>query len=538
MAPRTFLKRCRTVTAVLLAAGSLAGCGRRDKPETPPVDTSRGEQLARAYCIACHEFTPPDLLTKKSWNFLLTYMGLRMGIEDFSHLDADNPVEMQVINARKLLVERANLKPPRPMLAPEDWEALRAYYLVNAPEEPLPQPPKPPMQIGLPLFEPKNHLYRPQAPVTSMVHIDAGRGQLFIGDSRLNKVTILDRDLGFVIDYDTRDSMWLRALPTDDGVYLLSIGDLSGDFIGGRAGRIFYGRRMGDIYVTQGVALTDLYRPADMAMGDLDGDGVPEMVVANFGIETGDVSVYRRSGDGVRFETEPVATLHHGPGAVKVALHDFDGDGRLDVAALISDARENFSIFLNRGGLQFERRVIIEKHPAFGYVGFELVDFDRDGRVDIVTVNGDNGDSDPYNTLKRDHGIRIYLNQGGLRFEERWFYPMYGAYGVEVRDFDLDGDFDLAANAFHPDFDAEHPEGFVYLEQTAPFTFAARTHPATFEGRWLTIDAGDLDGDGDDDIVLGAGYVPAGLSISNPELLERMVESGPALLFLENRAIP
>ncbi|RME70673.1 MAG: hypothetical protein D6781_05850, partial [Verrucomicrobia bacterium] len=192
------------MTAVLLAAGSLAGCGRRDKPETPPVDTSRGEQLARAYCIACHDFTPPDLLTKKSWNFLLTYMGLRMGIEDFSHLDADNPVEMQVINARKLLVERANLKPPRPMLAPEDWEALRAYYLVNAPEEPLPQPPQPPMQIGLPLFEPKNHLYRPQAPVTSMVHIDAGRGQLFIGDSRLNKVTILDRDLGFVIDYDTR----------------------------------------------------------------------------------------------------------------------------------------------------------------------------------------------------------------------------------------------------------------------------------------------------------------------------------------------
>lgn len=204
---------------------------------------------------------------------------------------------------------------------------------------------------------------------------------------------------------------------------------------------------------------------------------------------------------------------------------------------LFSDAREELSLFLNRGEAGFEHRAIVEAHPAFGYVTFQLADFDWDGQIDIITVNGDNGDSDPFNTLKRDHGVRVLLNAGGLRFTERYFYPLYGAYGVAAHDYDGDGDLDLAAIAFHPDFASDRPEGFVYLEQMAPFEFVPRRHPAAQAGRWLTLAAGDLDGDGDVDLALGAGYVPAGLAISPPAWLQAMAERGPALLFLEDRSI-
>jgi hypothetical protein len=47
-----------------------------------------------------------------------------------------------------------------------------------------------------------------------------------------------------------------------------------------------------------------------------------------------------------------------------------------------------------------------------------------------MTVNGDNVDSDPYNTLRNYHGVRVFLNEGGLRFRQAYFYPMYGALGA------------------------------------------------------------------------------------------------------------
>ena len=81
----------------------------------------------------------------------------------------------------------------------------------------------------------------------------------------------------------------------------------------------------------------------------------------------------------------------------------------------------------------------------------------------------------------------------------------------------------------------QNPENFVFLEQTDPLTFAPKTHPATYKGRWLTMDSGDFDGDGDKDIIIGATYSPVGMMANHEETFLKLVKEGPALLVLENQ---
>lgn len=524
---RIYIAYCPLGLAVPLAAD----------PITLTSDIKEGERLARTYCATCHAFPEPELLPRNSWNFLLTYMGMRLGVTDLSQFEEASAEERSMINARKLLLELSQAIPPQPLVEEAEWHSIRDYYLERAPEWSIPQGLKSQIENANELFSVKPHRYRIPSAVTSMVHIDSNNRQLLIGDSRAAKVTALDSELNWVIDYPAKNSMWLRALPIENGIYLLSIGDISGDLVGTRAGNIFYGERLGDMYLTKGVALDNLYRPTDMGFADFDGNGQIEVVVTNFGIEKGSVSIYESISDGVVFDSNPVATLYEGSGAVKCDTFDFDSDGRMDIAVLVSDADEHFSIYMNQGDFAFDEKRIIESHSAFGYTTFQLVDFDLDGDMDLITVNGDSVDADPYNTLKAYHGIRVYINEGDLEFSERYFYPMYGAYGVEAHDFDLDGDIDIAAYAFNPDFNLEKPENFIFLEQIELFVFTPRMHSSTRDGRWLTMDAGDLDGDGDVDIALGAGYVPAGLSVNHIDLLKELMEEGPSLLFLENRTI-
>jgi len=200
----------------------------------------------------------------------------------------------------------------------------------------------------------------------------------------------------------------------------------------------------------------------------------------------------------------------------------------------MSDAREGFYILINNGANKFEINTVFETHPSYGHTYFELQDFNSDGLMDIMTVNGDNVDSDPYNTLKNFHGIRIYLNQGELRFDEAYFFPMYGAFGAKAADFDNDGDLDIAAISFYPDYAVEKRESFVFLQNNGDLEFSAHTNQELVNGRWMTLDAGDLDGDADIDIILGGAYIPVGMFAYGSDIFNALAESAPSILVLKN----
>ena len=167
--------------------------------------------------------------------------------------------------------------------------------------------------------------------------------------------------------------------------------------------------------------------------------------------------------------------------------------------------------------------------PSYGMSYFELVDFNKDGFPDILLTNGDNWD---YSAIAKNyHGVRLYLNDGKDNFKESWFYPLYGAAKALARDFDNDGDLDIAATSFYSDLD--NPQhGFIYLANDGKMNFKAFSTPLAASGKWLTMEAADFDHDGDMDIILGSYFQSMG---EMTKLIFKGVMTFPQLMVLTNQ---
>jgi hypothetical protein len=249
-----------------------------------------------------------------------------------------------------------------------------------------------------------------------------------------------------------------------------------------------------------------LGRVADVEVADLAGDSGLDLIVAEFG--------HRREGS-IRLLTNVTTDsnelkfldnkLDSRPGAIRVPLNDWNSDGAMDFAAVISQEFECVELFINRG-TKFERhRVSNGSDLTFGSVGIELADIDQDGDQDILYVNGDTFDN---NFANRSHGIQCLENLGDLEFRAHRLLELPGAYRAVARDIDGDGDQDILAVANLPttvyptSLTEQIPASIVLLENLGTMKFATHVLERGTP-RYPALEVGDFDHDGKMDFAVG-----------------------------------
>lgn len=504
----------RTLTRSIIGVGMLAGAVIGVIASSAPVQPGQdqGKELAEKYCATCHVQPQPDVLDRATWVAkVFPTMRQYIGLDPVKDL---GPMEHDL---------RAFF-PLFPQMTEDEWFAIASYYLDNAPPELRPAP-RPHIELDKGRWKTEVSTITAQPPLTTLCKLDATRSLLLVGDGLQARFTIVGLD-GKVITGVDLVGPASSAVPTSTGWLVTDMGKLLPH--DSAVGALWNVRWEPSTRTAMASRLLDtLRRPTHVAVADLDGDKRDDYVVCEYGNMLGRFGIYSAAKNGRVSYRELIPR----PGAIRSQIRDINNDGRPDIVVLMAQAREGIYAFINRGKGRFDEVALATYHPAFGSSGFDLVDFDADGDLDLVVSNGDNGDYEqpPY---KPYHGTHLLVNDGSLRFTEQTFLPQNGAYGSVMRDFDLDGDLDIFSIAYFPDYRVDASESVLYWERQTDGSYRPFTIADPGIGRWLVYDCADVDQDGDLDMLLG--NTSMGPGNTTPALRERWKAEGRAYILLRN----
>lgn len=467
------------------------------------------ERLAKQHCSSCHAFPDPGLVDKQTWEkTVMPEMAFRMGL-NFSRLnDIDLADHVAVLS----------FIPSQPMVSQEEWELIKRYYATRAPES-LTNP-KQHIADSIELFEVIPQRLDIIDPLSvTLIQSDTSNKTIYVG-TRPGAVYKLNNQ------FKVEDTVQLSSPPSkmyieknkDPMVLLMGIMDPNEQHKGSLA---FLDTKKKDVREL----IDSLQRPVDFERADFNNDNLDDYLICEFGNITGALTLYESVSSG-NFKKHIVQQVS---GARKIIVKDFDGNGMKDILALMSQADERIILLYNQGNFQFRVTTLLRFSPVYGSSYFEIHDFNGDGKFDILYTNGDNADCSEI--IKPYHGIRLFLNSGTNEFTESWFYPLHGAAQTRTADFDQDGDLDIAAVAFFPDFKTQPEHGFVYLENTGKGFKPSYTSLGGI-GRWITLEISDIDHDNDLDIMLGSLAFP---TLVPQDLVAKWRQEEVSLLFLRNK---
>ena len=276
---------------------------------------------------------------------------------------------------------------------------------------------------------------------------------------------------------------------------------LSGTVYPSLAGRPLFGEAANAVSYTHTVApINDFerqqmlpmqysYTGPRMAVGDVNGDGTPDAYVCGTPQKPGTLLLGTATG----FITQAVSTTRSLKNTAAV-LADFDGDNRPDLFVVNGAYNvQDYSglpdqLWLNRAGKLVESALPDDKINGSCAVP---IDVDRDGDLDIFV----GGHVRP-NRFPLSEESMLLINDGHAHFVPKSLGRLGLVTDATVTDVDHDGWPDLVlVGEWMPVTVLKNSSGQLKTDNDSKLK--------TLTGWWNRIEKADLDGDGDDDLIVG-----------------------------------